>query len=38
MSVNDAKNQAREYIKLTQTNEVKLAGTLVSKYKIPNQK
>lgn len=31
-SVNDAKNQAREYMKLTQTNKVELAGTVVSNY------
>lgn len=31
-NVEDAKNQAREYLKLTQTNTVKLAGTVVSNY------
>jgi len=28
----DIKNQAREYLKLTQTNVVKLAGTVISHY------
>lgn len=36
-SVNDAKNQAREYIKLTQTNSVQLAGTVIEKIKIEGQ-
>lgn len=31
-NIDDAKNQAREYIKLTQTNKVSLAGTVVSNY------
>lgn len=31
-SIEEMKNQAREYIKLTQTNVVKLAGTIVSNY------
>jgi len=31
-SIEESKNQAREYIKLTQTNVVKLAGTVVSNY------
>lgn len=31
-SMDEMKNQAREYIKLTQTNSVKLAGTIVSNY------
>jgi hypothetical protein len=31
-SIEEMKNQAREYIKLTQTNSVKLAGTIVSNY------
>lgn len=33
-SVNEAKNEAREYIKLTQTNSVQLAGTVIEKIKI----
>lgn len=32
-SVNAAKDAAREYIKLTQTNEVRLAGTVIQKLK-----
>lgn len=31
-SIEEMKNQAREYIKLTQTNTIKLAGTIVSVY------
>lgn len=31
-SIDEVKNQTREYIKLTQTNQVKLAGTVVSNY------
>lgn len=31
-SMEEMKNQARKYIKLTQTNIVKLAGTIVSNY------
>ena len=31
-SIEEIKNQARDYIKLTQTNIVKLAGTIVSNY------
>lgn len=36
-SVNEAKNEAREYIKLTQTNSVQLAGTVIEKIKIEGQ-
>lgn len=32
LSMEEMKNQARDYIKLTQTNVVKLAGTIVSNY------
>lgn len=31
-NVNDAKNQAREFVKLTRLNEVNTAGTVVKKY------
>lgn len=36
-SVNQAKDDARAYVKLIQTNEVRLAGTVIEKQLIPGK-